>query len=81
MKYLVISAAILASLSGCVVAPARPYAAVQVQPEVVYYPQYETAYVWDPVATSFFFVYGGHRHYMDRGWHPRHGYPRGYYRR
>lgn len=74
-----------AMLAGCVVAP-LPYgrvvvapAPVIVQPQVVY-PQYESAYIWDPIAVSFFFVVGGHRHYMDRGWQPRHGYPRGYYR-
>lgn len=80
MKTKLVILGIVVLLSGCVVAPAyRVQPAVVVQSEVVY-PQYETAYVWDPVAMSFFFMYSSHRYYMDRGWHPHYGYPRGYYR-
>lgn len=84
-KLLTLSISIL--LSGCVVAPAyrvQPVPVYRVQPvpveEQIEYPQYESAYIWDPVILSFFFIVGGHRHYMDRGWHPRYGYPHGYYR-
>lgn len=69
----ILSVILVAALSGCVVAP--------YQPDVVYYPQVQTAYVWDPVATSFFFVYNGNRHYMQRGWDYRRGVPHGHYRR
>ena len=69
MKKSILITILVASLSGCVVAPYRPYQPVYQPEPVVVYPQYESAYIWDPVALSFFFVYGGHRHYMPRGWH------------
>ena len=86
MKILLISTIALAMLSACVVTPYRPYTVqpyvVQPQPEVVVYPQVESAYIWDAALLSFFFVYGGHRYYMDRGWgYHSHGVPHGHYRR
>lgn len=82
-----ISVVVIAMLAGCVVGPA--YRVVPAQPVVVapqdgmiVYPQVESAYIWDPVALSFFFVFGGQRHYMARGWgYHTHGVPHGYYRR
>ncbi len=78
---------IITSLVGCVVTPAyrvQPVVApvpTTVEIQQVPYPQNESAYIWDPVTVTFFFVYGDHRYYMDRGWHPIYGYPRGHYRR
>ena len=81
MKSIIVILAIV-GLAGCVVAPYRPAPVYQPTQEVVEYPQYESAYLWDPVATAFFFVFAGHRYYMDRGWGYRsHGAPRGHYHR
>ena len=76
-----LSLSLIALLSGCVVAPVPRVQPVPVPVEVVEYPQVEAAYIWDPAVVSFYFVYGNRRYYMERGWHPVYGYPRGHYRR
>ncbi len=85
MKTILLSLSLITLLSGCVIAPARHAPAVQAQVivpvEVVEYPQYESAYIWDPATVSFYFTYSNKRYYMDRGWHPVYGYPRGGYKR
>jgi hypothetical protein len=92
MKNLFIFAAIVTMLSGCVVTPAGrvyvpmipvvPAAPPPVIYETVPYPVYESQYYFDPTVGIYFFVYGGHRHYMPRSWgYHSHGVPHGYYRR
>lgn len=85
MKRLLISTVVISMLVGCVVTPAyrvAPVAVVTPGSEMIVYPQVETAYVWDPIALSFFFVFGGQRHYMPRGWgYHSHGVPHRYYHR
>lgn len=77
MNKLLISLATVAMLCGCAVVPVQSHnSPVYVEPQIVAYPQYESAYIWDPLALSYFFVYGGQRRYMDRGWAYRsHGFP------
>jgi hypothetical protein len=76
MKKVLLSIAMVALFSGCVVT-ASPRVAVQ-GPDVVVYPHVEVAYLWDPVRVSFYFVERGHRYYMPRGWeYRRHGLPPG----
>jgi len=82
-------------LSGCVVrqtpnmvVAAPPYPAPTVYTEApaveqvqIVYPVVESAYIWDPLAGGYFFVYGGNRHYMAKGWNYRiHGVPHGAFR-
>ena len=85
MKKLLISTIVISMLAGCVVTPYHPYMvqpAVVVQPGEIVYPQVESAYIWDAALLSFFFMYGGQRHYMNRGWgYHSHGVPHGHYHR
>jgi hypothetical protein len=75
MKNSLIVIALITMLSGCVVAP-TPYYTVGYNPNYLVYPVYESAYIYDPVPGTYFFWYGGHRHYMERGWGYRtHGVP------
>ena len=67
MKNSLIVIALITMLSGCVVAP-TPYYTVGYNPNYLVYPVYESAYIYDPVPGTYFFWYGGHRHYMERGW-------------
>lgn len=65
MKIKLLSLAIVALLSGCVVAPV-PDGRVVVQPAPV-----EIVYVWDPYMSRYYYVDRGARIYMAPGWvHP-----------
>lgn len=96
MKKLLISVVTASLLSGCVVGrhggvyvPPVAVAAVAgaaVATAIIYedgvvYPEYETAYVWDPIYGCYFFIgAGGVRHNMPHGWGYRsHGVPHGVY--
>ena len=83
-----LSGCVIGRHSGVYVPPAVVAAGVgaAVATTIIYeddvvYPQYETAYVWDPIYECYFFVGpGGYHHYMPRGWGYRsHGVPHGVY--
>jgi hypothetical protein len=94
-KNLIIVATLGIALSGCVVTPRGgvyiPPAVVVVGAAVdttafvyeegVVYPEYEKAYLYDPMIGAFYFVgRNGYRHNMPYSWNYRnHGVPHGVY--
>lgn len=93
MKKILINVVMISLLSGCVVngrsgVYVRPIAITPAATTVIYedgviYPEYETAYAWDPHYNCYFFIGSyGVRHSMPYGWNYRtHGVPRGVYHR
>lgn len=75
MMKLVLMIMAVVAMTGCVVVPYNQ------RYDVVMYPQYGGAYVWDYNTSSFYFVVNSNRYYMQKGWHPGYGYPPGHYRR
>ena len=87
MKTVFLSLILVSLISGCVVPPTHVKPVIVQVPvivpaePVVEYPQFESAYVWDPATVTFYFTYSSKRYYMEKGWHPVYGYPKGQYKR
>ena len=84
MKHILISLAVLAGLSGCVVTSGhhRAYVAPPVVDIDIVYPLESHLYIWDAGEGRYYFHdHRGQRRYMQRGWdYRRDGPPKHKYR-